>query len=332
MKQHAIKHLGIGAVCYLIGLAILTLCIEVLRLSYIQANVIAFVVLIFLGHLFNRRLNYGSQLQYVPELFRYILSSIVLLFISTGLAMFMIKSIGAHYLIANMVSTAAATILAFIINVFFVFRRRVTKIDMRTNEPEYYIRLLKHQKSIWKKILNVQLPYRWHLRSLKLGRTLEVGCGIGRNLVNLYPNAEGVDHNIESVAFCRNAGLMAYLPPQFHKEMILDPSRKFDSLLFSHIAEHMNQERFIELFNEYRYALMKNGRVVLITPQAAGYKSDPTHVNFLDLNAHKDLCISLGFELVAAYSFPFPEWVGSLFVHNEYVSIWKFSSEDSPNE
>ena len=56
------------------------------------------------------------------------------------------------------------------------------------------------QQVWWKKALNVQAPYRWNLRRQRLGRTLDVGCGIGRNLETLDPGSVGVDHNEHSVA------------------------------------------------------------------------------------------------------------------------------------
>ena len=51
----------------------------------------------------------------------------------------------------------------------------------------------------WKKLLDVQAPYRWNLQRLKLGLTLEIGCGIGRNLMHLKGQGIGIDHNFQSV-------------------------------------------------------------------------------------------------------------------------------------
>ena len=62
----------------------------------------------------------------------------------------------------------------------------------------------------WKRVFDVQRPYRWNLRRLKLGKTLDVGCGIGRNLINLGPTSVGVDHNPHSVAIAKKKGLSAY--------------------------------------------------------------------------------------------------------------------------
>ena len=56
----------------------------------------------------------------------------------------------------------------------------------------------------------MQLPYRLHVRSLRMGRALEVGCGIGRNLAHLPAGSVGVDHNPFSVQTCRSLGFEAY--------------------------------------------------------------------------------------------------------------------------
>ena len=34
----------------------------------------------------------------------------------------------------------------------------------------------------WKRILPVKLPYRINIKRQRLGRTLDIGCGIGRNM------------------------------------------------------------------------------------------------------------------------------------------------------
>src|SRR4051794_16936807 len=61
------------------------------------------------------------------------------------------------------------------------------RADAPANPPstaghEYADRLNALQGKKWKKWLNVQAPYRANLRRYKLGRTLDIGCGNGRNL------------------------------------------------------------------------------------------------------------------------------------------------------
>ncbi|RZJ89416.1 MAG: methyltransferase type 11, partial [Chryseobacterium sp.] len=50
-----------------------------------------------------------------------------------------------------------------------------------TSEADYTESLLSRQSVWWKKLLDVQAPYRWHIRSIRPGYVLDVGCGIGRN-------------------------------------------------------------------------------------------------------------------------------------------------------
>mgnify|MGYP001981888391 CR=1 FL=1 len=63
---------------------------------------------------------------------------------------------------------------------------------------------LQSKETWWKQLLDVQRPYRANLRRLDMGFVLEVGCGIGRNLLSLRKigiEAIGVDHNAHSVDF-----------------------------------------------------------------------------------------------------------------------------------
>ena len=82
--------------------------------------------------------------------------------------------------------------------------------DPPTAGAEYAERLRSLSTARWKRWLDVQAPYRAHLRRLHLGRTLDVGCGTGRNLRALDPGSVGVDHNPFSVALARQAGFTAY--------------------------------------------------------------------------------------------------------------------------
>jgi SAM-dependent methyltransferase len=80
---------------------------------------------------------------------------------------------------------------------------------------DYADRLVRLRSAWWKHVIDVQAPYRWNIRRLRLGRTLDVGCGIGRNLHHLGPDAVGVDHNADSVAVARSLGLTAYTGEEF---------------------------------------------------------------------------------------------------------------------
>lgn len=194
-----------------------------------------------------------------------------------------------------------------------------------TARPDYAERLKRIQLAGWKNRLRRFDPYGIYLRSLRLGRTLEVGCGVGRNLQFLAPNAVGVDHNSDAVETCRQRGLVAWTPDE-----LSDSIAEFDSLLFSHVLEHLELGRAPEILAEYLPRLRQNGRVILITPQERGYRSDPTHVTFIDFETADSIAKEVGLRVEHQASFPFPRVAGGWWVYNEFVTIAGLISQPSP--
>ena len=186
----------------------------------------------------------------------------------------------------------------------------------RDTSCEWYTDRLQHITGRgWKRF--VPDPYRWNLRRLKLGRTLDVGCGIGRCLAFIDGNGVGVDHNKKSVEVCRSRGLEAYTPDEFRN---LDAGL-FDSILFSHVLEHTTVDEGQELLASYVRYLKPGGRILLIAPQIAGQKSDPTHVRLLDADALRSQIEELGGVGIKTRSFPFPRFAGGIFRYNESQAI-----------
>ncbi|MGH3703040.1 MAG: class I SAM-dependent methyltransferase [Agromyces sp.] len=188
-----------------------------------------------------------------------------------------------------------------------------------TEHDDYAERLAALQSVWWKRVLPVQLPYRWNIRRLHLGRTLDVGCGIGRNLLHL-DDAVGVDHNPRSIEIARERGLTAFSTEEFRASPFAVPDA-FDSILVAHVLEHMSHENAKQLLADYTPFLRPGGRVCMITPQERGYASDPTHVEFVDFDAIAALCDELGFTTERSYSFPAPRSFGRSFIYNEFVVV-----------
>ncbi len=189
-----------------------------------------------------------------------------------------------------------------------------------TQDPEYARRLQRLSARWWRRAFDVQAPYRRYLRRLDLGLTLDLGCGIGRNLRSLAPSGIGVDHNVDAVALAREAGLQAYTPPDFERTAYASPGR-FDTLLAAHVLEHMTTDEAVALVGSYLQYVRPGGRVVMITPQEAGYRTDRTHRTFLDFGALEALASRLNLEVLRRDSFPFPRALGRLFPYNEFVLI-----------
>lgn len=182
----------------------------------------------------------------------------------------------------------------------------------------YTARLQSLEGAAWKKVLDVQAPYRANIRRLRLGRTLDVGCGLGRNLAHLGGDGVGVDHNEQSVHVARSRGMTAYTTGEFFGPD--GPERgQFDSLLAAHLLEHLGADEAAALIGSYLPWLRPQARICLITPQERGYRSDPTHVRFVDLASLADFAAQLGFRAERAYSFPLPRRFGPIFRYNEFV-------------
>ncbi len=189
-----------------------------------------------------------------------------------------------------------------------------------TDAPDYAERLQTLEQARWKQWLDVQAPYRWNIRRLALGRTLDVGCGLGRNLTHLGGTGVGVDHNAAAVEVARSRGLEAFTVDEFLAGPHARPDA-FDSLLAAHVVEHMTEPDALALLRSYLPFVRPGGKVVLITPQERGYATDATHVRFCGFAEVAGLCAAAGLTVVRQYSFPFPRLLGRVFPYNEFVTL-----------
>lgn len=190
-----------------------------------------------------------------------------------------------------------------------------------TASAAYTERLTRRSGARWKRVLDVQAPYRWNLRrTLGEQRILDVGCGIGRNLRNLPAGSLGVDHNATSVRLCREAGLAAMTTEEF---LAQDPSDQggFGGMLAAHLIEHLPADGAVGVLEPYLPYLVPDATVVLICPQERGFASDPTHTVFTDQERLGALARELGLQVSRQYSFPLPRFTGRVFTHNEFVTV-----------
>jgi len=186
-----------------------------------------------------------------------------------------------------------------------------------TRDEEYADRLKRLEGARWKQVLNVQAPYRWNLRRHDLGRTLDIGCGIGRNLETLPPGSVGVDHNETSIQTARERGLTALTTQEWETSDLRVPE-SFDGFLVAHVIEHLSPQDGLEVMRSYLPYLRPGGKVLFICPQERGYASDPTHIRWTTGDDLEALSRDLGLVPQRWRSFPFPRAAGKAFTYNEF--------------
>lgn len=192
---------------------------------------------------------------------------------------------------------------------------------MKTTKGKDYTEILERSSyAPWKQTLDVQRPYRWNIKRLNLGRTLDIGCGIGRILAALPEGSVGVDHNAHSIALAKSQGLDAWVTKDFVASKKFKKN-SFDSLLMTHVLEHLTLPQSRKILEDYLPYVKSN--VVVICPQEKGYKTDDTHITFLDAESIEGILKEAGLDIVKSYSFPFTRNAGKVFTYNETVVVAK---------
>ena len=151
---------------------------------------------------------------------------------------------------------------------------------------EYFKYLSKRSKL--SKFYRSKLLYPKLNKYLK-GKTLDIGCGMG-DYISSNKNAQGIDINPLTVEYCKSIGLNVSI----QKENKIDfNSNHFDSILLDNVIEHIDKPQ--TLLSEIYRTLRKGGIFLIGVPGIKGYKSDPDHKIFYDLEKLKNLIIKNNF-------------------------------------
>ena len=176
--------------------------------------------------------------------------------------------------------------------------------------------------------LNRSLFRRWVRRhylkaaaALVSKATLDFGCGVGELLARLPKGSIGVEYNPVSVAHCRQLGLDVRWYDGFADDFSLtnlELPDHLDTLILSHVLEHFDDPA--HLMHRLAAALSPTlRRIVLIVPGRAGFRIDPTHRQFVDLDRVIAMVRAMpGWDIVSSRYFPLNHrHAGDLFPYNE---------------
>jgi predicted SAM-dependent methyltransferase len=111
-------------------------------------------------------------------------------------------------------------------------------------------------------------------------------------------------------------GLDAFTPDEFDVDR-----RSFDSILISHVLEHLTEADGTELIRTYLPYLKAEGKLVMISPQEWAYRLDPTHVRFVGFDALRRHADATELRVLRQFSFPLPRAVGRFTPYNEFILI-----------
>jgi SAM-dependent methyltransferase len=165
---------------------------------------------------------------------------------------------------------------------------------------------------------------------LSRGPTLDFGCGIGELLRALPEGSLGVEYNEATVQYCQQQGLDVRWYNGFDDDWTLssvDWKGRVRTLFLSHVLEHFDQPA--EILRKLLQATEPDiTRAVIVVPGRAGFKMDPTHRTYVDLDVIRKAMGDQGhWRLIHTSYFPFNlRWVGNVFAYNELHVVLERSS------
>lgn len=188
-----------------------------------------------------------------------------------------------------------------------------------SDENAYAQRLYGISNQPWKRVLAPINPYRIHIRLLVRGRCLDIGCGFGRNLGYLGDSKHvGVEPNQNLRDLAIELGHNVIAP---HETQQVLQNEGFDTLIFSHVLEHLTPDQHPAILRDYLPYLKVGGLVIVRIPQRAGFDSDDDHRYFWTNDLMEEFLLGHGLTIEKTGSFPLPEFFGRFFKYNEWVFV-----------
>jgi trans-aconitate methyltransferase len=130
----------------------------------------------------------------------------------------------------------------------------------------------------------------------------DLGCGLGsflrfcqkRNIA-----AKGYDNNQNMVELCKQQGLNV----EFASVLEI-PDTTLNACFCDNVLEHLTQEEIEQFFAHIKLKMAVGGRLVVVVPGKAGYKTDPTHKTFVTYALMDEVCRRHGLKLAKTFYTP----------------------------
>jgi ubiquinone/menaquinone biosynthesis C-methylase UbiE len=178
--------------------------------------------------------------------------------------------------------------------------------DGETNVSFEYFQYLERRTKLQ---LWLRKPFMWTLANVFKGQVLDVGSGVGEFL-KTYRDSFGVDANQFCVESCRKQGLRCV---NASADDLPFPEQFFDGVLISHVIEHLESPD--KAISEANRVLKTGGKLCIVVPMQAGFKKDPTHLQFYDGKRLSEALSRHGFAVQTVHQFPFPWAIAGKFLY-----------------
>tara|TARA_A100001011_G_C14213801_1_gene801101 strand:- start:750 stop:1340 length:591 start_codon:yes stop_codon:yes gene_type:complete len=152
---------------------------------------------------------------------------------------------------------------------------------------------------------------------------IDVGCGLGDFLSFGSNGSLGLDVNEFNINYCKKRGLNA--------ELIKDgkfpvDDNSFSTINLDQVLEHINEPDI--LLKEINRCLKLGGLLIIGVPCESGYKRDPDHKVFYDLESIKILLRKYNFNICNTFYCPLPfKFIGKIIPQQSLYVVSKLENK-----
>lgn len=194
---------------------------------------------------------------------------------------------------------------------------------------DYACRQIARQRNPFRKLIKSFYVSRV-LRHVK-GPSIDLGCGAGQILEYLPEGSVGIEVNPYLVEDLTQRGFQVLSAAESEAGFNLRAlsQNKFGTLVLSHVLEHFGNADQVLRGLLQECASLGVSTVIIVIPGATGYRSDPTHKTFVNmdyLQSH-ELVDCEGFK-IAHYSY-FPgnlKFIEDFFIYHELMVVYQKSN------